>query len=141
MNSEILTKLVASLKRSFTPRVKNAAFCNANEARELFEKSSNYAAGRLNARLLLGLWMSGFLKSLNYVRVNGPGFLGLSRVKNYSPLEEAQRCLDELDNMAAADRNDLSALKDRKQAIIARQTINEANGSREVFDVAFRLYN
>lgn len=56
-------------------------------------------------------------------------------------MEEVRRCLDELDNMAASDKNDLSVLNDCKQAIIARQTINEANGSCEIFDVAFRLYD
>ncbi|GAB1317895.1 hypothetical protein MFIFM68171_08105 [Madurella fahalii] len=62
-------------------------------------------------------------------------------IETLSPLEECVKGLAELDLIAAMDRDDVSALKDRRQAIAARQELNKAYGSREMFDVAFQVFD
>lgn len=60
-------------------------------------------------------------------------------IETFSPIQECLKGLTELDLIAAMDRDDVLALKDRRQAIAARQELTKTYGSREMFDVAFQV--
>lgn len=160
------------------------------EAKDILDRCGEQAASRLNARLLVGVWISAHTKNIAYLRVrkwarSGPSgdamtatpnlantilsrpiigsVLKRSRfatqlltsleavqtagpqprpgIETFSTLQECLGGLAELDFVSDMDRDDLSALKDRREAIAARQGLNKANGTREMFEAAFQIFD
>lgn len=161
------------------------------EAKDILERCGELElnASRLNARQLLGVWVSAHTTNIPHLRVRRwthqgkhgqtntvPSFAStilnrpiiehvLKRSKLAAQVLETmasprpatvaqqpgvetfstlQKCLDglaDLDFLSDMDRDDISVVADRRDAIAARQELHKLTGSREMFDVAFQIFD